>query len=237
MASRAPRHFAVLGVLLDPLLRLNFRARGPWITRFEINGRPYGGWYDAADDDRLRDFCEHFAPCRVLELGCLEGGHTVELARRGYTVKAVEGRPENVRRARWICRLFRADAVVLLGDLENVPLRDFGAFDVVFCSGLLYHLPRPWEIVQQFPAVAPKLFLSTHYAENEETTLNGIAGRWYDEGGRADPLSGLSGRSFWPTKAGLLELLRASGYGQIQVLRDWAHPHGPLLSLAAATAH
>lgn len=206
------------------------------MTRFQINGRSYGGWYDYADDDRVRDFAAHFEPCHMLELGCLEGGQTVELAQRGYKITAVEGRPENARRARWICRLIRANALILDADLETVPLREFGGFDVVFCSGLLYHLPRPREMVEQLPAVAPNLFLSTHYTENEETIANGIAGRWYYEAGGDDPLSGLSQRSFWPTRAALLDLLRANGYSQIEITRDWAHPNGPLLNLVARSA-
>jgi SAM-dependent methyltransferase len=217
----------------EAVIRANFRARGPWVTRFRINGRSYGGWRDFTDDDRIRDFVERFEPCDVLELGCLEAGQTVELARRGYKVTAIEGRDENVRRARWICRLFETDAVILAADLETVPLREFGRFDVVFCSGLLYHLPRPWELVEQLPAVAANVFLSTHYAEKQHATANGIAGRWYSELGREDPLSGLSERSFWPTKAALLDLLRANGYREIEVTRDWAHPNGPLLNLVA----
>jgi SAM-dependent methyltransferase len=218
---------------VDLLLRANFRARGPWVSRFRINGRSYGGWCDF-DDEGIREFTERFEPCRVLELGALEGGHTVELARRGYQVTAVEGRPENVARARWIFRLLGIDAVMVAADLETVPLREFGRFDTVFCSGLLYHLPRPWELIEQFPSAAPSLFLSTHYAATEETTVNGLPGRWYHELGREDPLSGLSERSFWPTKAALLDLLRASGYKQILIARDWLQENGPRLNLVAS---
>jgi SAM-dependent methyltransferase len=168
----------------------------------------------------------------VLELGSLEGGHSVELARRGFQVVAVEGREENVRRARWICRLFKTGGSVVCADLEATPLSVFGRFDLIFCSGLLYHLPKPWELVEQFPAAAPALFLSTHYAEEEEVTVSGLGGRWYKELGRTDPLSGLSARSFWPTREALLELLETNGY-DVEVVRDCAHPNGRLISLAA----
>jgi SAM-dependent methyltransferase len=202
------------------------------VTRFRIGGRSYGGWRDFTDDDRVRDCAERFGPCRVLELGCLEGGHTVELARRGFEVVGIEGRKENVRRARWISRLFKTDASVAFADLETTPLSTFGRFDLIFCSGLLYHLPRPWELIEQFPAVAPALFLSTHYAEEEETTVNGVGGRWYKELGHSDPLSGLSPRSFWPTRDALVALLEANGY-DVEIVRDCAHTNGRLISLAA----
>jgi len=222
-------------VLADALLRLNFRTRGPWVTRFRINGRAYGGWYDVSDDDRMREFRRRFEPCSVLELGCLEGGFTVELVRRGYEVTAVDGRPENLERARWISSRLSLDASFHLADLEQVRLRGFGRFDVVFCCGLLYHLPRPWELVTQLPSVAPRLFLSTHYAATEEEVVEGFGGRWYKELGREDPFSGLSRRSFWFTKPALLELLRASGYTRIEITHDGLHKNGPLLSLVALT--
>jgi SAM-dependent methyltransferase len=202
------------------------------VTRFQIDGRSYGGWRAFTDDDRVQDCAERFEHCRVLELGCLEGGHTIELARRGFQVVGVEGREENVRRARWICRLFKTGASVVRADLETTPLAAFGRFDLIFCSGLLYHLPKPWELVEQFPAAAPALFLSTHYAEEEEVTVNGLGGRWYKELGRGDPLSGLSPRSFWPTREALLQLLEANGY-DVEVVRDSAHPNGRLISLVA----
>jgi SAM-dependent methyltransferase len=193
------------------------------VTRFQIDGRSYGGWRDFADDDRVQDCSARFAPCRVLELGCLEGGQTIELARRGFQVVGVEAREENVRRARWICRLFKTGASVVCADLEKIPLATFGRFDLIFCSGLLYHLPSPWKLMEQFPAVAPALFLSTHYAEEREVTVNGLTGRWYKELGRSDPLSGLSPRSFWPTRDALLTLLEANGYHDLEIVRDWAH--------------
>jgi SAM-dependent methyltransferase len=221
-------------VLRDAVLRLKFRRRGPWVTRFQINGRSYGGRSDF-DDEAIREFTAAFQPCRVLELGSLEGGHTIELARRGYSVTAVEGRPENVRRARWVCRLLDLDPVILTANLEETPLREFGRFDVVFCSGLLYHLPRPWECIAQLPTVARGLYLSTHYTDHEETEVYGLSGRWYHELGRHDPLSGLSERSFWPTKTALLDLLRASGYRHILLTRDWMQENGPRLNLVAST--
>src|SRR5262245_4701249 len=221
--------------LKDVALRAQFRARGPWVTRFQIDGRSYGGWRSFADDDRVQDCAERFEPCRVLELGCLEGGQTIELARRGFQVVGVEGRDENLRRARWICRLFKTDASVVRADLETTPLAAFGPFDLVFCSGVLYHLPKPWELVEQFPAVAPALFLSTHYAEDEEVSVNGLGGRWYEELGRSDPLSGLSPQSFWPTRPALLALLEANGYA-VEVVRDWAHTNGRLINLVARSA-
>ena len=216
-------------------LRVGFRLRGPWYTRFEIEGASYGGEGSYADDARVATFARLFPEgSKVLELGSLEGGHTFELARQGFVVTALEGRKESVRRARWLQRRLGLESVrFVAANLETTNLGELGRFDVVFCSGLLYHLPRPWELLAQLRSAAPDLFLSTHYADRAETVEHGIRGRWYQELGREDPLSGMSERSFWPTRDALLDLLRAQGYSRIEVEGDWPHPNGPLVNLAA----
>jgi 2-polyprenyl-3-methyl-5-hydroxy-6-metoxy-1,4-benzoquinol methylase len=141
-----------------------------------VKGRPYGGVADFRHDRRLEHFCERFGDRKtVLELGSLEGGQTFELAARRFSMTAVDGRPENAERARWVRELLEVDGVeFIVADLENTRLRDFGAFDVVFCCGLLYHLPRPWELVDQVSDVAPAVFLWTHYAADAEAEVDGM---------------------------------------------------------------
>ena len=145
----------------DPLAR-EFKARGPWVSRFRIEGRDYGGKAELVDDERIRRFAAAFPDCAsILELGSLEGAHSISLARRADRVVAVEGRSENIARARFVQELFGVENVeVVEADLETTPLTDFGRFDAIFCVGLLYHLPRPWLLLDQFAAVAPNVFLA-----------------------------------------------------------------------------
>jgi SAM-dependent methyltransferase len=212
-----------------------FRRRGPWVTRFSVKGRSYGGDVSFRDDERLAQFLERFGDCKtVLELGSLEGGHTFQLAQHGYRVTGVEGRSENVERARWVGDVLGVDgAEFFVADLESTPLSEFGRFDAVFCCGLLYHLPRPWQLLDQLPGVAPAAFFWTQYAGVAEVEENGIEGAWYGEQGRKDPLSGLSPRSFWMTLPALMDRLRQNGFGRIDVVKDEpTHPHGPAVTLA-----
>jgi SAM-dependent methyltransferase len=220
----------------DPLAR-EFKARGPWVSRFRVHGRYYGGKAELVDDGRIRQFAAAFPDCRsILELGSLEGAHSISLARRAERVVAVEGRDENIARARFVLGVFGIENVdVVEADLESTPLTDFGRFDAVFCVGLLYHLPQPWLLLDQLPAVAPNVFLQTHYAERAEETVDGLPGRTYREFGRADPLSGLSSQSFWLTIPALTERLEAGGY-EVEVLEDDPTPrNGPIVTLAART--
>jgi SAM-dependent methyltransferase len=220
----------------DPLAR-EFKARGPWVSRFRIEGRYYGGKAELVDDGRIRRFAAAFPDCAsILELGSLEGAHSISLARRAGRVVAVEGRGENIARARFVQGLFGVENVdVVEADLETTPLTDFGRFDAVFCVGLLYHLPRPWLLLDQLPSVAPNVFLQTHYAERAEETVEGMPGRTYREFGRDDPLSGLSSESFWLTIPALTERLEAGGYA-VELLEDDPTPrNGPIVTLAART--
>lgn len=220
-----------------------FARYGSWITRFVIDGVAYGGAFDALNDPRVKLFGQLFpGVASVLELGSLEGGHTIALTRLtgAETVVGVEGRASNLARARFVAHLLKAEAVEFhQADLEKVALASFGKFDAVFCCGLLYHLPEPWRLLRQCAEVAPRLFLWTHYcdAENADRRENGYAGRMFAEGGPDEPLSGLSLCSFWPTLEALAQMVSEAGFTRFQILGDDRdHPHGPAVSLAGWTA-
>jgi SAM-dependent methyltransferase len=221
----------------DALAR-EFRRRGPWVTRFVVDGRPYGGEFDAAADSRVAAFAEAFPEAhRILELGSLEGGHSFALAAlpRVSEVVAVEGREANLERARFAQAVLDARGVTFVqADLERADLEPLGSFDAVFCVGLLYHLPNPWDLLRRIAAVSERVFLWTHYAAAEELRASGYAGAPYREFGLADPLSGLSDASFWPTRDALGAMLRDAGFRDIAVLEDDpGHAHGPGITLVA----
>jgi SAM-dependent methyltransferase len=216
-----------------------FETRGPWVTKFVIDGVSYGGAFNAMEDVRLVQFKEHFADARtVLELGSLEGGHSFGLAKYSDIdqILAIEGRAMNVERARFVGKLLEIEKVRFVeANLEDIDLADYGKFDAIFCSGLLYHLPEPWRLTAQAARVSPRLFIWTHYASDTDTlVVNGFNGKWYQESGLLDPLSGLSQESFWPTLDSLKDMLVQSGYRTVRVVQDQPqHPHGPAVTLAA----
>lgn len=216
-----------------------FERRKPWVTKFIIDGNEYGGDYDPRADPRLPWFFQHFPETEtILELGSLEGGHTFKLA-ENWSVKSVlgiEGRQENLEKAAFVQRLLGADKVkFILADLESVDLRPLGPFDVVFCVGVLYHLRRPWRLIEQISNVSKNLFVWTHYAPVDpmNVVVNGFEGKWYRELGQADPLSGLSPESFWLARDSLMDMMRSEGFKIIHVIEDnLSIPHGPAITLA-----
>lgn len=177
----------------------------------------------------------------ILELGSLEGGHSFLLAERdGVSITAVEGRAYNVEKATFIQKSIRTKSVrFVIADLEKQPLLSLGQFDAIFCLGLLYHLPRPWELIDQLREVSPRVFIWTHYAPEDKATefVNEFPGMWYEEGGIEDPLSGLSPKSFWLPLPALKDRLRKNGFEHIKVIENLEmHPNGkgPCVTLAAA---
>lgn len=221
-------------------LEAEFAKRGPWITHFIVDGVESGGSFHALEDERIDQFFESFPDVRtILELGSLEGGHTFALARHSSVerVLGIEARATNIARARFAQELLRIDNVTFLeADLERSELANFGKFDAVFCSGLLYHLPEPWNLIEQIPRVASRLFIWTHYANEspDNATVNEFKGREYVEGGRDEPLSGVSPKSFWLTLDSLEKALTNAGFDSMRILHnDPKHCHGPAVTIAA----
>jgi SAM-dependent methyltransferase len=215
------------------MLKEAFSLLGPWKTLFEFDGETYGGDYFAASDPRLSEFKREFPSTnRILELGCLEGGHTVELAAEYGSVVAVDSRAGNVRKARWAAGIARRKNVTFLcGNLETMDLEPLGLFDICFNVGLLYHLPEPWTLLNRLSRTCREMFLWTHYSNEDSHSRGGYSGSLRGEFGFADPLSGMSPESFWPTKPELLRMLADTGFRDVQLLADVNTPHGPSCTL------
>jgi SAM-dependent methyltransferase len=218
-----------------------FANLGPWVFQFRIDGYDYGGGISAVGDPRVDQFLRA-APTAgsILELGSLEGAHTFILAQHPGVkrVVALEGRNANLRKARFVQALLQIHNVEFAqANLEHADLTQLGSFDVVFCCGLLYHLPEPWQLIQQCPSIAPLLFIWTQYAREDEgrDIGQGLRGKTHIEGGPDEPLSGMSATALWLTLDSLRTLLTRSGYRKIDVIHDDpAHPNGPAVTIAAA---
>lgn len=227
--------------MIENKLQNKFNVYGSWITKFTINGHSYGGKYDALHDGRIEQFLQSFPQAKtVLELGSLEGGHSIAIAMRPGVgaVTAIEGRPENIEKARFVQKLYGAPNINFIhANLETFDLASLGMFDVVFCVGLLYHLPEPWTLLSQISKVSGNLFLWTHYATSSKADLmrNQYRGKIYGEKGLEDPLSGLSIDSFWPMREDLKRMLEWAGFRKIRIIEDNPdHQNGPCITLGAS---
>jgi 2-polyprenyl-3-methyl-5-hydroxy-6-metoxy-1,4-benzoquinol methylase len=183
------------------------------------------------------------AGLRLIDLGCLEGGISFEMAREDIDVLGVEGRESNYSNCLLIKEYFdlpNLDFQFL--DVKNLNKKDHGVFDIVLCLGLLYHLDNPIDflnILNEITHDNSMLFLDTKIApdtqehlENcvDKERLSGLAhivhnenkyeGRWYREyeeaENGADRWASVSNyRSFWLTQSSLIKALYSSGFQNI----------------------
>lgn len=221
-------------------LKAEFAKLDPWITKFHLRGEDFGGNFDALNDVRIKQFFDVFPRVEtVIELGSLEGGHSFALAQspKVKRVLAIEGRAANIAKAKLVQEVLEDEKVEFLeADLEKLDFGQFGKFDAVFCSGLLYHLPRPWELIPKLARVSPNIFIWTQISEEAKAKKmrEGWRGKFYREGGFFDPLSGLSKKSYWLSLGSLIGLLTANGYRETKIFEhNLNHPKGNSVTLAA----
>jgi SAM-dependent methyltransferase len=180
----------------------------------------------------MLQFCP--PPARVADLGCLEGGYSVMLARAGYEVLGIEGQPDNFAICEWVAERVGLDNLRFArADVRDI--RAHGEFDAVLCAGLLYHLDRPVEFLGALGEVTRRLLIvSANHATREGRELEvhapllsaelseheGRLGRWFGE--QPGPWSSLgNSRSFWLEREDLLRALVEAGFPTVFEQFDW----------------
>lgn len=184
------------------------------------------------------------ADCRVLDLACLEGHYAIEFALQGAKAVGIEGRAANIAKAEFAVRAHGLLNVQLIqGDVRSLSKRDHGSFDIVICSGILYHLPArdAWSLIQRISDVCSGLvLLDTFIALSSQTTVtldgmecHGLIYPEHDVGATAhDKARRLwasldNETSFWFTEPTLLNLLEKAGFSTCyDVLIPYLPSHG-----------
>ena len=177
----------------------------------------------------------------IVDLGCLEGGFTVEFARMGFDSLGLEVRESNLEACRYVQeRLSLPNLRFVRDDAWNLPRH--GVFDVVYCCGLLYHIESPVAFVKMLARQARKaVILNTHfatsepsetYALSEMTESEGVPGRWFAEydaetvrtDADREPLrwaSWSNDRSFWIKREHIFGVLYNAGFDLVWEQMDW----------------
>lgn len=176
---------------------------------------------------------------RLIDLGCLEGGLSFEMARAGFDVLGVEGRESNYEKCKLIEEFYQLPNLRFQHlDVKDLHSETHGIFDAVVCCGLLYHLDNPAAFLHRLFSITHStsvLFLDTHVAPPSQTlercvfrdSLSDVdeiiyagsiyPGRWYSEysedGHSDDAWASVSNhRSFWPTQEALIRALADAGF-------------------------
>jgi hypothetical protein len=140
-----------------------------WHSAFPANaGIETGGYAKVFEDPRVSWAIERLGSvdgANILELGPMEGGHTYMLDRAGAKkIVAIEG----FKRGYLKCLIAKElldirSANFLLGDFVAWLEADRRKFDIIWASGVLYHMTEPLKLLQLIAEHTDKIFLWTHY--------------------------------------------------------------------------
>lgn len=166
---------------------------GPWYQSFNLadwlkieavhDGASVLGCLD------LLGFPGDFSGKTVLDVGCNAGYYGFVAKSRGAErVVGVEVDRHFVRQAEYLSTLLGLDMQFLHDDVHNVDTR-LGIFDTVICTGLMYHLPDPTNVLARLSDVCADTILIeseflldpalTHMARFIEGTYRGDPTNWW----------------------------------------------------------
>lgn len=169
---------------------------------------------------------------RALDLGALEGGISIALAKNGCEVIGVEMRAKSLRKAKFAAKALDLENVNFIqGDMLRLNELRLGTFDLIICAGTLYHvdaldlLPFMRSLNDACKGVA---IFDTHISlvpSAEYTAAPGlnVRGQSFVEHApnmqdtKEDKLwaSSENNFAFWPTERSLANLLLSAGFSQI----------------------
>jgi len=235
------------------------RFKGNFATIFP--GLDTGGFCSLSTDRRIiwSNTMFNLKDKNILECGPLELGHSYCMNQLGCKhITAVENN--------WYCYLkclavkdaFQLNNIELLfGDVIEYLKKPGISFDFVLCSGILYHLPNPIELIHLISKVTDNLFIWTHvYDKNSETlriqnivdseithdgeVYTGGKQTYKDSGGSKTESIYCGGKfkfSFWINENCLYKALHKYGFINItknDSLSDLNHIYGPCISIFAS---
>lgn len=110
----------------------------------------------------------------VLELGCLEGIHTVGLLGFTNNVTAIDCRISNVVKTLTRVSLYGKRAGVFCYNADDLTKDTYGSYDVIFNCGVLYHLSNPVQAIFNLSHMCKHMLLDTHVTmdKSESTIFN-----------------------------------------------------------------
>jgi Protein of unknown function (DUF1698) len=206
------------------------------------------------EDVRPVQVAQHFgrngslAGMRVLELGPLEAAHTWKLEQLGAeSITAVESNVEA-----WLKCLIVKEVLhlrrsrFLLGDAIAYMKSTTERFDLIMCSGVLYHMTDPLALIEQIAMTADRCFVWTHYYDPERRAYNFVPSNVARNGQDftywthtySDRTAGFWGgnstSATWMTETDLLRAFHLYGLNTIKILgRDIHHSIAPVFSFVA----
>jgi tRNA (mo5U34)-methyltransferase len=98
----------------------------------------------------------------AIDLACHQGWFSIELAKRGFAkVLAVDARDSHLVDTALISQAYQLEHIVQTkaSDVHALNTKQLGAFDVVLCLGLIYHLENPIGALRQAHSLCKRVCL------------------------------------------------------------------------------
>lgn len=138
----------------------------------------------------------------ALDVGCGVGDFSKLLFDLGFNVIAIDGREENAAegKKRYPEIEFR------VADVEGLSTSQLGAFDLVLCFGLLYHLENPFRAIRNLHSLTKKILLVESMCMPSADATMGLLDEVRDEN------QGLTYVAFYPSESCLVKMLYRAGF-------------------------
>jgi tRNA (mo5U34)-methyltransferase len=228
-------------------IRRGIEELGPWFYRFEFGGGietasaippAVVGIFDTRLQMLMKAVDAHFGSrlreIDCLDIGCHEGFYSLAMARRGVRrVVAIDARPENLRRARFVAGAMGIDNIdYRQGLVENLATDSGRTFELTLFLGLLYHVEDPMRCLREVSAVTGELcIIETQVVDEVEGCAEWGAREWkrpyrgiialIDETGEFDAgirETGVSPMATCPSPKALLFMLKQAGFKRAEIL-------------------
>jgi tRNA (mo5U34)-methyltransferase len=228
-------------------IRQGIEELGPWFYRFEFGeGLETTPVIPASVvdifDTRLQmvasavdaHFGSRLSGIECLDIGCHEGFYSLAMARKGVrSVVAVDARPENLNRARFVAQAMGVNNIVYRqGRVETLAADQARTFDLTLFLGLLYHVEDPMRCLREVAAVTGELcLLETQVVDEVEGYAEWGSREWtrpyqgiiavIDEAGEFDAgnrETGVSPMATCPSPKALLFMLKQAGFRRAEIL-------------------
>ena len=190
-----------------------------------------------------------FDGTEILELGPLEAGHTYSLEQLGANVTAVEANCEAYLKCLLVKELLELKrAKFLLGDFSGFLQQAGKPFDIIFASGVLYHMTEPLKLIELIARRTKSCFVWSHYFDPNHYPGARRTPRSVEFAGRQFthhelPYPDMESGKFWGgnkpvaswlSREDMLDAFRAVGFDQIEVVQEHpTHPQGACMSFVA----
>jgi hypothetical protein len=212
------------------------------------------------EDSRIIWALQELGGCsdqRVLELGPLEGGHSYMLESQGAaSVTAVEGNTRAFLKCLLVKEILGLKRVnFLCGDFIEYLQETQESFDLIFASGVLYHMKDPFRLIELLARRTDRMYVWTHYYDEKIIRRDPNLRPKFPKHSRTDAggfpctlhrqeyqgslktkgfCGGSEQYSFWLERADILTSLASHGFSDVRIGHEQPdHPHGPCFGLVA----